>query len=202
MLKRKSSVRRLTTRKHNLDGTIPQMIKNRKYIIEKEQTNENYIGDYDSLENSKYKFNNVENHNFVNLGTYTFNTRDGYLIADNGLKKNSRKRSHKKSRKSPKNAIILSKSKKRDKKFDAIIGNKTVSFGSKGYSDFTLHRDYNRMKRYENRHRSRENWSKSGIKSAGFWSKWILWNKPGLIASIKDTEKRFGIKIKRSKKKS
>ena len=59
MLKRKSSVRRLTTRKHNLDGTIPQMIKNRKYIIEKEQTNENYIGDYDSLENSKYKFNNV-----------------------------------------------------------------------------------------------------------------------------------------------
>jgi hypothetical protein len=131
---------------------------------------------------------------------------DGYIfyrLIDDGFKKNTRKRSFKKSRnitrsskKSLEKVIILSKSKKHDKKFDAIIGNKTVSFGSKGYSDFTIHHDYDRMKRYENRHRSRENWSKSGIKSAGFWSKWVLWNKPGLMASIKDTERRFGIKIR------
>ena len=38
--------------------------------------------------------------------------------------------------------IIITPSKKPDKKFDAIIDNKkTVSFGAKGYSDFTQHKD-------------------------------------------------------------
>ena len=75
------------------------------------------------------------------------------------------------------------------------IDNKTIHFGAFGYLSYETHKDHDRMKRYENRHRKRENWSKSGIKSAGFWSKWILWNKPSVIASIRDTEKRFGIKI-------
>jgi hypothetical protein len=94
------------------------------------------------------------------------------------------------------NDIILQKSTNPDKKFVAIIGNKSVHFGAKGYSDYTLHKDKERMFRYENRHRKRENWTKSGLKTAGFWSKWILWNKPSLLGSIKDTEKRFNIKIK------
>lgn len=121
-------------------------------------------------------------------------------------RKSNRNKSKRKSKRSIKsrsiknssdsNVIILQKSKVAGKKFAAIIGNKTVNFGAKGYSDFTIHKDYDRMKRYENRHKSRENWSKSGIKSAGFWSKWILWNKPSLIGSIKDTERRFGIKIR------
>ena len=103
----------------------------------------------------------------------------------------------KSSHKSPvKSVITLQKSKLSSKKFAVIIDNKTINFGSKGYSDFTLHGDYDRMKRYENRHRSRENWKKSGLKTSGFWAKWILWNKPSLTASIKDTEKRFKIKIK------
>ena len=75
------------------------------------------------------------------------------------------------------------------------IGNKTLHFGAKGYSDYTKHKNRSRMHRYETRHRSRENWKKSGLETAGFWSKWILWNKPGLIESIRDTEHRFGIKI-------
>jgi len=108
----------------------------------------------------------------------------------------SRSRSHKKSLLRGDNIIILEKSRASGKKYSAIVGNKTVNFGAKGYSDYTIHKDRERMKRYENRHRSRENWSKSGIKSAGFWSKWILWNKPSLRASIRDTEKRFGIKIR------
>jgi hypothetical protein len=52
------------------------------------------------------------------------------------------------------------------------------------------------MHRYETRHKSREDWKKSGIKTAGFWSKWILWNKSSLISSIRDTQKRFGIRIR------
>jgi len=109
------------------------------------------------------------------------------------MKKRSRSRSRSRS---GDNVIILEKLRNSKHKFAAIVGNKTVKFGSQGYSDYTLHKDPERMKRYQTRHKSRENWSKSGIKSAGFWSKWILWNKPGLRASIKDTEKRFGIKIR------
>ena len=74
---------------------------------------------------------------------------------------------------------------------------KTVHFGAEGYSDYTKHKDKERMQRYSARHKARENWAKSGIETAGFWSKWILWNKPSLSASIKDVEKRFGIKIRR-----
>jgi hypothetical protein len=106
----------------------------------------------------------------------------------------SKRKSRKSLKKSPKK-IILKKSKVSTKKFAAIIGNKTVNFGAKGYSDYTLHKDEDRMHRYENRHKKRENWKKSGIETAGFWSKWILWNKPSFNASIKDTEKRFNIKI-------
>jgi hypothetical protein len=114
-------------------------------------------------------------------------------------RRRSRSRSKSRKQKSPSsNIIILKKSTNPDKKFMAIIGNKTVHFGAKGYSDYTQHKDPERMKRYENRHRKRENWTKSGIKSAGFWSKWILWNKPSLTGSIKDTERRFNIKIRRS----
>ena len=52
--------------------------------------------------------------------------------------------------------IIITPSKKSDKKFDASIdGKKTVSFGAKGYSDFTQHKDPARKQRYLNRHKTR-----------------------------------------------
>ena len=110
-------------------------------------------------------------------------------------RKSKKRRSIKKSSGKKGNTIILQKSTKSDKKFMVTIGNKTVHFGAKGYSDYTKHKNRSRMHRYETRHRSRENWKKSGLETAGFWSKWILWNKPGLIESIRDTERRFGIKI-------
>ena len=103
--------------------------------------------------------------------------------------------SKRKSRVPKKNVIILQKSNHPAKKLMVTIGNKTIHFGAKNYSDYNKHKDKSRMHRYLKRHRSRENWSKSGIKSAGFWSKWILWNKPGLLESIKNTEKRFNISI-------
>ena len=41
--------------------------------------------------------------------------------------------------------IVISKSKKPDKKFDARIdGKKAVSFGQKGASDYTKHKDKER----------------------------------------------------------
>ena len=72
---------------------------------------------------------------------------------------------------------------------------KKVDFGSKPYSDYTIHMDSDRKDRYINRHEARENWEKSGIGTAGFWSRWLLWNLPDFAQSVKDIEKRFNISI-------
>ena len=68
---------------------------------------------------------------------------------------------------------------------------KHLYFGAVGYSDFTIHKDPDRKQRYINRHEKNENWTKSGIDSAGFWSRWLLWNKPTIKASYQDIKKRF-----------
>jgi len=89
---------------------------------------------------------------------------------------------------------------KQDKKYTVTViledgTKKTIHFGSAGMSDYTIHKDYERMKRYENRHKAREDWTISGITSAGFWAKWILWNKPDFTESVKSTSKKFHIRI-------
>jgi hypothetical protein len=38
-----------------------------------------------------------------------------------------------------------------------------------------------------------ENWLKSGIDTAGFWSRWLLWNKPTIKESYMDIKKRFNL---------
>ena len=39
--------------------------------------------------------------------------------------------------------------------------------------------------------KNNEDWNKSGTKTAGFYSKHVLWNKPTLKESIDDINKRF-----------
>lgn len=97
----------------------------------------------------------------------------------------------------------LTKSKKSGKKFTVVIDDgksrmKTIHFGAYNMSDFTKHKDTERKQRYINRHKNNEKWGKSGIKSAGFWSKHILWNKPSIGGSVRATASKFKIKIKRS----
>jgi len=93
--------------------------------------------------------------------------------------------------------IILKKSPNPKKKFRVVFEDGThTDFGASGYSDYTLHKDPERMKRYLTRHRSRENWSKSGIKTAGFWSRWLLWSEPSLQKAKTSTEKKFQIKFR------
>jgi len=92
----------------------------------------------------------------------------------------------------------LTKSNRKGKKWKVVIEGKTkksIHFGAKGYSDYTIHKDKKRMERYTARHKVRENWTRDGIKTAGFWAKWLIWNKPSLRNSIKDIEKRFNIDI-------
>ena len=86
----------------------------------------------------------------------------------------------------------LTKSKSKNKKFK-ITNGKTLNFGQKGASDFTIHKDPKRKKNYINRHKTREDFN--DLNSAGAWSKNLLWNKNTLNKSIKDMENRFNINI-------
>ena len=117
----------------------------------------------------------------------------------------------------------LSKSPKRNKKFRIVLPyGKTIDFGAKGYSDYTLHKNSLRMRLYVQRHgghvfkqlkeetntkvvqnkmlkvknSDKEDWSKTRLNTAGFWSRWLLWSFPNLQRSKKYIENKFKIRIK------
>lgn len=85
--------------------------------------------------------------------------------------------------------IKIQRSDKPEKKYVAVIKDsdtgrvKRVYFGQAGASDFTKHGQEERKQRYLDRHRDREDWTSSGFKTAGWWSRWILWNKKTIEAS-------------------
>ena len=84
------------------------------------------------------------------------------------------------------------KSDKLEKKYYIITkSEKKIYFGQAGASDMTQHKDEERKHRYINRHSKNENWTKSGIDTPGFWSRWLLWNKPTIRESYNDIKKRF-----------
>ena len=86
--------------------------------------------------------------------------------------------------------IVISRSDKPDKKFEARIdGKKSIHFGSRGMSDFTIHKDPERKQRYLNRHSKNEDWNNP--LTAAFYATNLLWNKPTLAESIRDTNSRF-----------
>ncbi len=95
--------------------------------------------------------------------------------------------------------IVIKQSHLQDKKYMAIIDDKkTIHFGQAGASDMTLHKNEDRKMRYISRHQKNEDWNNP--MTAGFYSRWITWNKPTLTESIKDTNNRFrNIHIKLSR---
>lgn len=66
---------------------------------------------------------------------------------------------------------------------------RTVHFGARGMSDYTLHRDTGRRRGYLARHAAREDWGDP--LTAGALSRWVLWNKPTRRASVADFKRRF-----------
>jgi hypothetical protein len=94
------------------------------------------------------------------------------------------------------NSYTLKKSTRKDKKYMIQIDSKTVHFGQKGASDYTINKDDDRKKLYLGRHKKNEDWTvKGGLMTAGFWSRWLLWNMKTINSSINDINKRFKIKI-------
>jgi hypothetical protein len=68
---------------------------------------------------------------------------------------------------------------------------KTIHFGAKGYEDFTQHKSEERKNSYLARHGANENFNNP--LTAGALSRWVLWNKSSLKASIADFKRRFNL---------
>ena len=87
----------------------------------------------------------------------------------------------------------------RTNKWTVVLEDKTkqhrISFGAEGYDDFTTFEDRvkaeERKKLYLIRHKEREDWTKAGILTKGFWSRHILWNKRTVQESLNDVKKKF-----------
>ena len=90
----------------------------------------------------------------------------------------------------------IKRSNRKNKKWMVILpSGKKIHYGAIGYSDYTKHKDNKRKERYLARHRKREDWTKNGIDTAGFWSRYHLWNKPNNIDSLQDIADEFDIEI-------
>jgi len=84
----------------------------------------------------------------------------------------------------------------RGKKYTAVFDmgdgkTKTTHFGSSPYSDYIHNHSEERKNLYLNRHRANEEWNDPT--TAGSLSRYILWNKPTLSASIADFKNRFSL---------
>jgi len=92
--------------------------------------------------------------------------------------------------------VVLDVSTKKNKKFMVTLEDgREIHFGQKGASDYTQHHDEERKKRYLTRHKKHENWSSSGIDTAGWWSRWLLWEFPNIDEAIHNIEEKFGVEI-------
>lgn len=93
--------------------------------------------------------------------------------------------------------LTLSKSTRKGKKWQVKFEDgKTVHFGAEGMFDYTQHRDPQRKDNYIRRHAAsgKEQWDNP--RTAGFWSRWLLWEEPTLQEAINKIEKKFALKIK------
>ena len=89
--------------------------------------------------------------------------------------------------------VSLKLSSRDNKRYEIIFSEpkKTIHFGAKNYSDFTQHKSEIRKNAYLARHKVNENFNDP--LTAGALSRWILWNKPTLSASVADFKKRFNL---------
>lgn len=89
--------------------------------------------------------------------------------------------------------VKIMPSPRKTKKYRAIFSNpvKIVDFGAKGMSDYTIHKDLKRKELFLSRFSKLIEQYKYDPTAPMTLSKWILWNKPTLEASIKDYNKFF-----------
>ena len=77
----------------------------------------------------------------------------------------------------------------------AVLDNKKIHFGDSRYSDYTMTKD-DKTKTYWSRHK-KDNFNNPNY--PGFYAPNLLWNKPTLKESIKNTNEKYkniNIKLK------
>ncbi len=91
--------------------------------------------------------------------------------------------------------IEVTRSSAKGKKYTAELpSGKKVHFGAKGYQDFTQHRDEARRKNYLARHGGGgQDWGNR--ETAGYWSRWLLWEK-GSLESAAAALRKKGVAVK------
>lgn len=94
--------------------------------------------------------------------------------------------------------LTITPSDSKTKKYKAVFTyddgkTKTTQFGAKGYSDYLIHKDKERRKRYRDRHKKD---LKTGDSTrAGYLSFYILWgDSTSLQTNIKSYKKKFNYK--------
>ena len=87
--------------------------------------------------------------------------------------------------------IRISESTRADKKWMAKADGKTVHFGQKGSSDFTISKDAALRDAYIARHGAKEDWSRKGVMTPGFLSRWLLWEKPTMSAALASASTKY-----------
>jgi len=86
--------------------------------------------------------------------------------------------------------VVIYPSTRRNKKFMAVSDEfPTVHFGAVGYDDYTTHNDPERKRRYIMRHKKNEDWFDAS--TAGFWSRWLLWEYPDINIAVKKINSEF-----------
>ena len=90
--------------------------------------------------------------------------------------------------------VEVTRSNAKGKKYTATMPDgKKVHFGAKGYQDFTQHGDEAR-KNYLARHGGgRQDWGDR--ETAGYWSRWLLWEKSSLTGAAAALRKK-GVAVK------
>ena len=87
--------------------------------------------------------------------------------------------------------IVVAPSTRPGSRWMATTGDRTVHFGAAGYEDYTHHQDPDRRHLYIQRHRRREDWTRSGLLTPGWLSRWLLWERPTLRAAIAAASKMY-----------
>ena len=89
---------------------------------------------------------------------------------------------------------IIKPSSRKDKKLQLITpAGKKISFGAKGYSDYTIHHDTARKDRYIQRHKKEDQlWShtKQHLETPSYLSRYILWSEPDLKQAVSKVAKK------------
>jgi len=93
-----------------------------------------------------------------------------------------------------KKEYTLQKSNKKDKRYFINMGDHGHHFGAKGGDTFIDHKDKNKKKAWEARHKTNPNYNSKH--SSIYHSRKLLWEEPTLKKSIDKYEKEHNVKIK------